>query len=310
MADQPGLDEPGGGLPSTLVAGTRWLATATAAVLIASTSAALRGPAGPRPVPLVLVGVVLSLHGFELERRGRRGNVSTTLVIVGSLVLLLGAQAWLTPTAGAVQPFLIVAGTVFVLLGLLRNDRRPVVVGLLQWASAIARPTGETFRHCLVATDVAVPLPQVDGLIVLGLVALAASVTMRTREWRVDAGRGFAGAGLALLLGALAAKALELPGHRALCGTGDAIDAGWALLLLASAAAISWLGLRWHDRLWAASGLAAATLFALAAITLEANPLWGVPVGLPLAALLVHVDRHCAPWPRGANAPLPSEESP
>lgn len=295
-------------LPPTVGDGTRWLATATSAVTVATLGVALRGSAGPRPVPLLLAGLVLGSCGLWLERRGQRGPVPGTLTIVGLLTVLLAAQAFVSPTGMALDAFLGISGAAFVAIGVWRDDRRPVVVGIVQWASAAARPDGDVFRHCLVATDVRIPLPRVLPLVMLGVVALLVAVAMRERDWRVDAGRGLENAGLALFLGGLAAKALELPGHRLLCGTGDAVDLGWALLLLGAAAVVGWLGIRWNDRLWAAAGLTTATLFGLAAMLLEANPLWGVLVGVPLIAILLWIERAGVVWPRRAHAPLPPQD--
>jgi hypothetical protein len=287
--------------------GVRWLATATAAILIASVAVALRGDGGARPVPLLLAGAALVALGAVLERPGRarrRGPLPGTLIVIGAGALLLAGEAFLRPHGAALDGFLGLSGALFVALGLVRDDRRPMVIGVAQWATALGRPAGESFRHCLIATDVRIPLPRPEAVIVLGLVCLLVAVAMRRRTVRVESARGLETIGLALFLGALALKALELPGHPLLCGTGDAIDLGWALLLLAAASVIGVLGVFWSDRLWASSGLATATLFGLAAVTLEANPLWGVLVGAPLLGILVFLEHAGIDWPQRTSAPL------
>lgn len=280
--------------------GVRWIATAAGAIVITTIGATFRGPAGPRAVPLAIIGLVLAVTGVAWDLRRPRGPAGELTIVVAAGALLLSAEAWLQPDRADLSSFLAITGLCFLVLGVLRNDRRPVVVGIFQWAVAAGHPLpgGDTFRHCLVATDLEFALPRILPVVAIGAAAIAAAMVVRRTGRVLEAGRGLETSGLTLVLGGLAAKALELPGHRLFCGTGDAIDAGWAALLLAVAAAIGALGVLWGDQLWAASGLAAATLFGLAAITLEANPWWGLAVGLPLVALLIGLEVAGVRWPR------------
>ncbi len=296
---------PSSGLPSTVTDGVRWLATATLAVLLVTIAATLRGPDGPRPVPLALTGLVVLGLGIWQRRRRPEAPLGEAAVVLGAAVLLLGAEAGLRPEGNELDRFLAVAGGALVALGFVLDDRRPVVLGLVQWAVALGRPRpdADTFRHCLVATDLQIPHPQVLPVVVLGALVLAAAAVAVRRDWRLEATRGLETTGLTLLLGGLAAKALELPGHRALCGTGDAIDAGWAALLLAVSVVVGVIGVLRSDHLWAAAGLTSATLFSLAAVLLERNPWWGVVTGAPLLAILAATEHAGIRWPRRRPSP-------
>ncbi len=291
--------------PPTVADGVRWLATATLAVVLATIAAALRGADGARPIPLALVGLGILAAGSWQRRRRPDGPVGETAVVLGAAVLLLAAEAFLRPGEADLDAFLAIAGAALVILGFVWNDRRPVVLGVVQWAVALGRPhpDADVFRHCLVATDLAVPHPRLLPLAVLGVGLLAVASLALARSWRPEAVRGLETTGLALLLGGLAAKALELPGHPVLCGTGDAIDTGWALLLLALCAGIGAIGVARSDRLWAGAALAVATTFAVAAVALERNPWWGALVGSVLLVGLARIEHAGIRWPRRRPSP-------
>lgn len=281
--------------------GTRILAATTLAVAVATVGAAAWVGGAQHPLVLLAGAALLLGLGIAFERRRPGPSTIGTTALVGAVVLAsLAVRAWVDPTGAGLDVFLGVSGAVTVVLGYLGDERRLVTVGLGQWAVALGRPHpgGPVFRHCLVATDVAVPLPRLEPVLLLSIAAIAVGTVHRRRQTHLEAGRGVEVAGLVGLHVSLLAKAVELPGLEQLCGTGDAVDAGWMVLGLLVALATGWYGLRGRDAVWAGAGLLALGGYGLAGPLLARQPLWGLAALVPLTAMLVLVERAGIPWPR------------
>lgn len=275
--------------------GVRLLAVVVVA-LIAAAAGAVAGPG--RLAALVVVTVLLVAAGVVANRQQMRGVASSALV-AAALVALLAAEEALHPTGRTIDVLLWASGAVFLAAGYGLRERRLAVVGLLQWAVALGRPLpdGPSFQHCLVLTDLVVPVPRLLPPLALAVVAVGVGTWHRWSGRASVVGRGIESVGAigtAVLLVALAA---ELPGHRAMCGPGDAVDAGWALLAIAVGLVMIVYGLAGRDQLWAASGVVAVALTGLVGTVLAASPWWALIAAAPLVAGLVAADRAGVGWP-------------
>lgn len=283
------------------VRGVRLLAAAAAALAVAAVGAVTVRAGQPEPmVPAVGAGVFLALGVIAARRDWGRG-VATTAVLTAVVLGLTAARLWLTVEALSLDLWLLTGGAIAAALGYALRERRLIGLAVTQWAVLVGRPLadGDTFRHCLIATELAVPLPRLDPLLVLGGGALVLGLVHRVSRAGADAGRGWEIAG-ALLLGAgLLAKTAELPGLPELCGGGDALDDGWAGVALGFGLAAGAWGVATRDAAWAAIGLAVAALTGLMAATLGGSGWWAVAAFVPVATTLVVVERRGAPWSPG-----------
>lgn len=282
--------------PAGLAArGVRLLAAVVVALVVAAAGSVF---GAGRALSLVVIAVLLAGAAVVARRRDLRGTSSSAAVAAG-LVALLAAEELLSPTGRGVDVFLLVAGAVFVAGAYLLAERRLAVVGLLQWAVMLGRPLpgGPTFRHCVLLTDVAFGVPRLLPPLGLAVAAVAVGTWHRRTGRQAGVGRGietFGAIGVATLLVALA---VELPGHRAMCGPGNPVDDGWAWAALLVGAAMVLYGLAGRDMLWAATGVGAVGATGLLGTALAGSPWWAVAAALPLTAGLVLVERRGVAWP-------------
>jgi hypothetical protein len=260
-----------------------------------------------RPAVLAAAGGVLTLGGALHEWRRRPDGpfvlgvspLATSAIVAGAVLVLLAVRSWLQIDDDTLDMFLAAAGVVFVAVGLTGDERRLVGLGVLQWAIALGRPhAGDVpFHHCLVAPDVAVPLPRLDPLVVLGLAVFVAGTVLRWAGWRREAGRGAEVTGLVLLLGGLVAKGVELTGLEVLCGDGYAVDRGWMLLAYTAGAIAAGYGIVTRDATVAAVGGLAVGLAGFAGTILTGTPWWAATALVPVVAALGWAERHGTSWP-------------
>lgn len=289
--------EPSDGMRALARRGIRPLAAAVVALLVAAVAAA----AGGSPILPLAIGALAIVAGAIVQRRvGAPSPWGTSAVVAGAILLVLGARSALLPTGEALDLFLSAAGAAFVAAGLSLDERRLVSLGILQWGLVLARPGASSvpFRHCLVATDLAVPVPRLTPLLLLGVAVVAFGTAQRFLGWRLEAGRGAEVTGLALLHGTLLAKAVELPDLEVLCGAGRGIDAGWVVLGMAAAVVSALYGLAGRDAVWAGVGSGALAAHGLAATVLSGEAIWAVIAVLPLGLGLAMADRAGIGWPR------------
>lgn len=275
----------------------RLLAAATVTLVIVAVTAIADGDA---LVPFA-VGAGLIVAGWWLHRRSEGPSAAATSSLVVALVLVvLGFRNLLVPLDDQLETFLIAAGTGFVVLGGLLDERRLVSLGLLQWVAALLRPDPDAapFRHCLIATDLAIPVPQLDGVLVLGLAAVVAGSLARILGWRLEAARGAEVTGLVTLNVGLLAKAVELPDLAILCGGGRGIDPGWLILAMLVGVASALYGAAGRDPVWTGVGGGALALGGLLGTVLSGEVRWSLFALLPLVAALGLVERAGVPWPR------------
>lgn len=278
--------------------GLRALAAAAVVLTVAAVVAAAEGPDGPRPVVLGTAAGLLLVLGGALAFRGRWRSASATSAVLAALVL--GTLAVRNALASPHLPtFLVVAGALALLAGFATDERRLTALGTAQWALALGLPPADAtpFRHCLVATEFGLPVPQLDGPLLVGLGALAVGTGLRWWKLRLRGARGVESTGLLLVLGLLIAKGTELAGLPLLCGVGDAVDGGWMALALGAGTVAAAYGLWTHDALWAASGAGAVVLAGLLATLLGAGAGWAVVALVPVVAVVAWSEARGIRWP-------------
>lgn len=269
-----------------------------AVVLVVTAAGAVAGDA--RPVVLAVTAVVLGLGAAWRWRAAGRTGLSSSAAVAAVLVAVL----LLDEGIDDVDVLLAATGVVALVAAWLLRERRLAVSGLLSFGALLGRPVpgGEVFHHCLVATDVGVPVPRLDGPLLLAVGALALGSLLRWTGWADRRGRGSVARGVemtgAVGVGALLlAKAVELPGHPLLCGAGDAVDVSWWGAGVAFAVVAGAYGLAARDLVWEALGLALLVLLGLAATTLTGQWGWAAGCGLALVGALAVADRLGVPWP-------------
>lgn len=275
----------------------RALALAAVALVVTAAGAV----AGDARVPVaaaaaVGLGAVAALRWRRAGRTALSTSAAVTAVLVGLLLVEL--------VTDDIDVVLTVTAVVTMAAALLLGERRLMVSGLLSLAVLLGRPLpgGATFTHCLVATDVAVPVPRLDGPTWLALGALAVGSVLRWTGWgerlgRTTVARGLEMTGAVGLVVLLLAKAAELPGHRLLCGAGHAIDEGWVVVGVAYGVVAGMYGLATRDVVWEAVGLASITGQGLLATTLTGTPWWALASGVLLVGALVAAERLGVAWP-------------
>lgn len=274
-------------------------ALALGAVALAVTAAgAVAGEA--RAAVLATSAVVLAGIGAWRWWRAGRTGVATSAVVTAVLVALLLVEH-LTDDIDVV---LAVTSVVALTAAVLLRERRLAVSGLLTLAVLLGRPLtgGAVFTHCLVATDVAIPVPRLDGPLALAGVALVVGTGLRWTGWGrwlglTPVARGVEVTGAVGVMALLAAKAMELPAHRLLCGVGTPIDAGWVVGGIAFGVVAGLYGLAARDVAWEGVGLAAITLQGLVATTLTGQVWWALGCAVLLGGALAVSDWLGVPWP-------------
>lgn len=257
---------------------------------------------GPARVP-VLAGVAVALVavGAWRWRTAGRTGVSTSAIVAGVLVGLLLADE----LEASVDAILLGTGLVALVAGWVLRERRLAVSGLLTLGVLVGRPlhgAGATFSHCLVATELAVPVPRLAGPLWLALAAVAVGTALRwsglgVRWRRVSVARGVEATGAVGVAVLLLARGVELPDHRLLCGAGDGLDTGWLLLAVGWGVVAGVYGLAGRDVVWEAVGLGAITGAGVLGTVLSGSPWWAVGCGVLLVGALVVADLLRVPWP-------------
>lgn len=295
--------------------GVRGLAVGAVLLVVAAVTALAEGDDGLRPAVLATGAALLLTAGAVRAAAGRwRSASATSAVLAGVVLATLAARSWLGIDDTRLALFLAGAGAVAVATGLASDERRLTAFGIGQWALAAALPPPDAalFRHCLVATDLALPVPRLDGPILVGIGALAAGTALRWTGRRRRAGRGIEMAGLLVLLGALLAKGIELPGLPLLCGSGDTVDVGWLGLALLVGLATTAYGLATTDAGWAAAGPTTVVLGGLAGTTLGGGAGWALLALAPVVGALGWYEWQGMPWPSdpGYGRRAPWSEAP
>lgn len=274
-------------------------ALALGAVVLVVTAAGAVGGSG-RSVALAAVATLLGCAAAWRWRAAGRTGLSSSAAVAAVLV----AALLLDDAVADVDVVLATTGTVTLVAAWLLGERRLAVSGLLSFGLLLGRPVagGDVFRHCLVATDLALPLPRLDGPLLLAVGALAVGTALRWTGWgerlgRTSVARGIEATGAVGVATLLLAKAVELPGHRVLCGPGDALDEGWAAAGIAVAVVAGLYGLAARDLVWEGVGLVSLVAHGVAATTLTAHWGWAAACGLLLVGALVVADRLGVPWP-------------
>lgn len=250
----------------------------------------------------VLAAVAAALAGVAAWRWSHAGRTgaSTSAAVASVLVGLL----LLEEVTGDVDVVLLASGVIALAASLVLRERRLAVSGLLSLAALLGRPLpgGATFTHCLVATEVAVPVPRLDGPLWLAVGALVLGTAARWGGWGQGSGhtpvaRGVEITGAVGLAVVLLARAVELPGHRLLCGPGDALDEGWLVAGLAFGVVAGLYGLAARDLVWEGVGLVSITALGVVATTVSGSPWWAAGVAVPLVGALAAAEWLRVPWP-------------
>ena len=274
-------------------------ALALGAVVLAVTAAgAVTG--GARAPTLAVVSLALAgVAAWRWTRAGRTGLSSSAAVASVLVALLLLEQV-----TEDVSLVLAASGAIALVAAVALRERRLAVSGLLSFGALLGRPLpgGPTFSHCLVATDLAVPLPRLAGPLWLAVAATAVGTVLRWTGWadrvgRTSVARGIEMTGAVGLATILLARAAELPGHRLLCGAGDALDEGWFVLGVVVAVVAGLYGLAARDIVWEGVGLVSLTAQGLLATTLTGSPWWAAGCGVLLAGALGVAEWQRVPWP-------------
>lgn len=269
-----------------------------AVVLVVTAAGAVTGR-GRVPVLVGVAVVLAAVAAWRWRRAGRTGlatSAATAAVLVG---LLLVERA-----TDDIDVVLATTAAIALVAAALLRERRLAVSGLVTLAVLLGRPLagGARFTHCLVATDLAVPVPRLDGPLWLAVGATVVATALRWSGWGERLGatsvvRGVEMTGAIGLAVLLLAKAAELPGHRLLCGAGDPLDEGWVLLGIVLGVVAGLYGLATHDVAWEAVGLGSLTGQGVLATTLTGNPWWAVGSGVLLVAALATAEHLRVPWP-------------
>lgn len=287
--------EPPVGVGAMVRRGLRALAAAAVALTVAAVASAAEGHDGPRTWLLGVAAALLLGLGGALSARGRWRSASATSAVVAGVVLATLAVRSVLGTPH-LPTFLGFAGAVALVAGLATDERRLTALGTGQWALALALPAS-SLHHCLVATDLAVPVPRLDAPLLLGLGALAVGTGLRWLGVRPRGARGVEVTGLLLVLGVLVAKGTELPGLPLLCGTGDTVDGGWMAIALGAGLVAGAYGALTRDALWAGAGAGTVVLAGLLATMLGGGAGWAVAALLPVAAVVASSERRGVRWP-------------
>lgn len=250
-----------------------------------------------RVAVLTAVSVTLAaVAAWRWWQAGRTG-VATSAAVASVLVAVL----LLEHLTDDVDLVLQVTAVVTLVAGWVLRERRLVVSGVLTLAVLLGRPLpgGETFEHCLLAPSIAIPTPRIDGPLLLALSAVVIGTAMRWSSLggRPTVARALEATGAVGLVVLLAAKALELPGHRLLCGSGKAIDEGWVVVGIVVGVVAGLYGLAARDLVWEGVGLASITLQGLLATILSGSPWWAAGCALVLVGGLVAAERRGVGWP-------------
>ncbi|MFP5309966.1 MAG: hypothetical protein ACLGIR_10375 [Actinomycetes bacterium] len=308
-------------LVAALPRGLRALAAGVVALVVAAATAALVDA----PAALATLGAVLLAVGWVVDARRRRATgdragdvLAAGGVVTGALLLVVAVPALLDLGREDLGPVLATGGAVLLGLGLLRDERRLVSLGLLQWVAWTGRPLpgGPRFRHCLVAPEVALPTPRLTGPLVVGAVALVVGALLGRAGGRLatrrDAARGAELTGLVVVLVVLLARAVELPGLAELCGPGGgaAVDAGWVVALLAVATAGAVAGLAARDLVVVSVCGTALAVTGLVATGLSGQARWAVAALVPLGGTLAAGARAGLGWPRPRPPADPDDPDP
>lgn len=266
-----------------------------AVVLVVTAAGAVHG--ATRVPVLVAVAVALAAAGAWRWHRAGRTGIATSAVVAAVLVGVLLVEE----TTLDVDTVLRTTAAIMLVAGWVLRERRLVVSGLLTLAVLLGRPLadGQTFSHCLVVPELALPAPRLDGPLLLALAATVAGTAMRWTGWadRPGVARGAEATGAIGLVVLLWAKAMELPGHRLLCGSGEAIDPGWVVVGLAFGILGGLYGLATRDVVWEGVGLASVTGQGVLATTLTGDVWWAVGGAVLLVAALAVAERLGVPWP-------------
>ena len=120
--------------------------------------------------------------------------------------------------------------------------------------------------------------------------------------WAERVGRGSVARGIEMtgaigLAAVLLARAAELPGHRLLCGSGDALDEGWLVVGVVVGVVAGLYGLAARDIVWEGVGLVSIVAQGLLATTLTGSWWWAAGCGVLLVAALATAEWLRVPWP-------------
>lgn len=266
-----------------------------AVALVVTAAGAVVGDA--REPTLVVVSLVLAgVSAWRWRAAGRTG-VSTSAAVAAALVGLLLLERLLDDP----DTLLLVTALLALALGWTLRERRLAVSGLLSLALLLGQPVagGATFSHCLLAPSVALPTPRLDGPLLLAAGAVVVGTLLRWTGWggRPTVARGIEATGAIGLAVLLAAKGMELPGHRLLCGSGEAIDEGWVLLGVGVGVLAGLYGLASRDVVWEGVGLASITGQGVLATGLTGDPWWAVGCGVLLVGSLAVAEWLGVAWP-------------
>ncbi len=245
-------------------------------------------------VTTAVLAVVAALHW---RSGGRRSSIGTSAAVAAVLVGLLVVEDRVTDIDTVLATSAVVSLTSAVVL----RERRLAITGLLSWGVLLGRPLadGDAYRHCLLATNVELVPPRLDGPLLLAVGALAVGTLVRwygPPAQRTTA-RGAEAVGLIGLTALLLAKAVELPGHRLMCGAGDPLDEGWLVLAVLVGVVAVVYGLATRDLVWSGAGLAGVALPGLVGTLLTSSPAWVLGTGAMLAIGLVVAERAGVAWP-------------
>lgn len=272
---------------------------ALGAVALAVTAAGAVTGQARVPVLLAVAVVLGGVGAWRWQRAGRTGLATSAVVTAVLVALLLVEQV-----TDDVDLVLALTSAIALVAAVVLRERRLAVSGLLTLALLLGRPVtdGATFTHCLVATDVAIPLPRLDGPMVLAVVALVAGTVLRWAGWGrrlrlTPVARGVEVTGAVGLVVLLAARAMELPAHRLLCGAGTPVDVGWVLAGIGFGIVAGLYGLAGRDVVWEGVGLASLAVQGVLATTLTGQLWWALGCAVVVGGALAVADWLGVPWP-------------
>lgn len=272
----------------------RALALGVIALVLAAAGAAVG--ASRTPVLAGTAVVLAAVSAWRWARAGRTG-IATSAAVASVLVALLLLERFTS------DPDVILGMSAAIALasGWALRERRLAVSGVLSLALLLGHPVagGPTFSHCLLAPHVALPTPRLDGPLLLAVGALVVGTVLRWTGWgdRPSVARGIEMTGAVGLAVLLVAKAMELPGHRLLCGAGEAVDGGWVIAGVAVGVAAGLYGLAASDPVWEGVGLGSITVQGVVATALTGNALWAIGCLALLVVGLATSEWMGVPWP-------------
>lgn len=275
--------------------GIRALAIAVVASIVVAVGA-VTGDART-PTLVVTTGVLAAVAALHWRSGGRRSSIGTSAAVAAVLVGLLAVEERMSDLDTILATSAVVSLTAAVVL----RERRLAITGLLSWAILLGRPLadGDAYRHCLLATNVELVPPRLDGplLLVIGALVIGTAVRWYGPAAHRTTARGAEAFGVIGLTTLLLAKAVELPGHRLMCGAGDPLDEGWLVIAVAVGVVAVVYGLGTRDLVWAGAGLAGVALPGLVGTLLTSSPAWVLATGAMLAVGLVVAERAGVTWP-------------